>query len=146
MNIIIKGKRWMMSLIDVVRCGKVKAMKQSVKDQAALMKLRRTVDNNNIVNAFSRKVAQFFPLPPTTGYSWPERIGTEKYLFTLPNPALGTDCEMILIEPIPVPLHLYLPREYHLPVVKNVPMPKPSARTGYPLTPGAAAAVALILR
>lgn len=126
MNIIIKGKRWMMSLIDVVRCGKVKSMKQSVRDQAAIMKLRRTVDNNTIVNAFSRKVAQFFPLPPTTGYSWPERIGTEKYLFTLPNPSLGTDCEMILIEPIPVPKHLYLPREYHLPVVKNVPMPKPS--------------------
>lgn len=125
MNLIVKAKRWMLSYVEEFRAGHVKALKSTVIEKARVMRLRRSLWNNAQVSKFSMEKQEEFPLPPITGYSWPERLKEEQYLFTVPDPSSGENVEMIIIYPIPVPRYLYQPRVYHRHVPKTIPMPKP---------------------
>ena len=125
--IVKKTQRWMRSLVDEVRGGRVTGAKSTRKTNEAcrIMRLRRTRVQNLIVYRYSNEVRPFLPIGPTTGYSHLERIGVEKYLFTKFDPATKEDVELIFCPPVPVPINLYVPRKRSLPVSRQIPMPRP---------------------
>ena len=119
----MKIKRWLNSLADEVRSKPVS--KQS-KERVALMRQRRTLTHayqlTNVLNEFIDLIA----LPPTTGTSWPERIGEIQFLYKRADQASGMEVELIVAYPTPPNKTLYNPREYHIAVPKSIPMPKPA--------------------
>jgi hypothetical protein len=121
--LMLKIQRWLRTFAEDVRRGNVNE-RQRLK--AELMKIKRNQEFVWIVHEYFKKVHYLLPMAPFTGSSWPERVGEVQYLFTHPDPALGVDVELILVDPIPVPKFLYLPREYHLSVPRSIPMPKPA--------------------
>jgi hypothetical protein len=121
--LMLKIQRWLRTFTEDVRRGNVNERQRL---RAELMKQKRNKEFVWMVHDYFKKINSLLPMAPFTGSSWPERIGEVQYLFNHPDPALGMDVELILVDPIPVPKFLYLPREYHLSVPRNVPMPKPA--------------------
>mmetsp|Transcript_20671 Transcript_20671/g.29677 ORF Transcript_20671/g.29677 Transcript_20671/m.29677 type:complete len:1492 (+) Transcript_20671:118-4593(+) len=119
----IKCQRWLHSFAEEIRMGAVKP--QRTAEKARLLRLKRSVTQWAEVSKYTGNVMQLLPIAPTTGYSWPERVGSEQFLFTHPDPALGMDVQLIVAPPTPVPIKLYELHEFHLPAPKSIPMPKP---------------------
>lgn len=122
-NLFMAIKRWLVSFAEVFRLGKAKKNKGT--EASRFMRLRRTLMNDLHVKKYTRRIAEFIPLPPMTGSTWPERLGEEQYLYTVHDPSTERDVEVIMILPKPTSSHLLKPRVYHLPVPKTIPMPRP---------------------
>ena len=118
-----KVKRWLLSFTDQIRCGLIKPSRTGQK--AKQIRLRRSLKFQAGVSNFTRSVRHKLPIPPITGYSWPERSGTKQYLFSHRDEYLKQDVEIIVALPYPVPVALYTPRAYHLPAPISIPMPQP---------------------
>jgi hypothetical protein len=123
-------KRWMWSLKDVVssQTGIITGVDGIVVVPARVeeMRARRTKANSNLIKISCQDIRAMIPKPPTTGYSWAERQGKEKYLYKVIDPSTGKEVELIVIKPLPVSVKLYAPREYHLPIPRTIPLPLPS--------------------
>lgn len=118
-----KVQRWFLSFAEEVRRGVVKPGRTAEK--AKLMRAKRCIVQGGQVRAYTNSVQQLLPMAPTTGYSWPERIGIAQYLFDHPDPALGVDVQLIIAPPTKPAIALYFEREYHLSAPRSIPMPKP---------------------
>lgn len=119
----VKVMQWMRSFVEEIRKGEFKPTRTA--DKARLMRVKRSLVHYCQVRRYTDQTLPELPLPPVTGFSWPERIGEIQYLFFRFDQALGADVQDINVYPHPVPIELYLAREYHLPVPKSIPMPKP---------------------
>ncbi|CAM9178964.1 unnamed protein product, partial [Ectocarpus fasciculatus] len=119
----IKVVQWMKSFVEEIRKGEFKPTRTA--DKARLMRVKRSLTHYCQVRRYTGQNIQDLPVPPVTGFSWPERIGEIEYLFSRFDQALGADVQEINVYPHPIPVELYLAREYHLPVPKSIPMPKP---------------------
>lgn len=123
MVLVTKARRWLHSLLDVVRSGQAKPA--AAKIAARVMRARRTKVKGGQVRRYHRGIYRRLPIPPTTGYSYEERIGETQYLFKHQDLAAGGEVELIRDLPIPKPRKLYLPRVQSLPVPRSIPMPYP---------------------
>lgn len=121
--LLMKTIRWMKSFAEEIRMGKVKP--QRTAEKSRLLRLKHSVAQWGEVNKYTTGVIQLLPIAPTTGYSWPERIGMEQYLFEHPDPSLGMEVQLIIAPPTPTPIKLYEHRVYHLVAPKSIPMPHP---------------------
>ena len=119
----MKIKRWLHSLSDQVRSHPTNGAAQ---ERIKMMRLRRTLLHGMQVNNYLRQVLELLPLPPSTGSSWAERTGNVQFLLKRADQASGQEVELIVAYPTPPCKTLYLPREYHVPVPRSIPMPLPS--------------------
>ena len=123
MILVTKARRWLHSLLDVVRSGQAKPA--AGKNVARVMRARRTKVKGGQVRRYHRSIYRRLPIPPTTGYSHEERTGETQYLFRHHDLAAGGEVELIRDLPIPKPMKLYKPRVQNLPVPRSIPMPYP---------------------
>jgi hypothetical protein len=130
--LLMKTIRWMKSFAEEIRMGKVKP--QRTAEKSRLLRLKHSVTQWGEVNRYTSDVIQLLPIAPTTGYTWPERMEIERYLFNHSDPSLGIEVQLIIAPPTPVPIILYEPRVYHLITPKSIPMPRPDySSDGSPL-------------
>ena len=130
-----KVKRWIVSAFQLIRCGKVKPRGKQSSEYARSLKKQMSLLNFLKVDRFSKTNITWIPSGPITGYSWTERLGEIKYLFQHVDLVTGETVDLIRIEPLPVPIKLYLPREYHPTLTRSIPMPKPTYGTDVKVMP-----------
>jgi hypothetical protein len=123
--LVSKTKRWLHSLLDEVRAGRIGGNRPKVKETTRLMRLKRTEQQGKSVARYTTEVFSFLPIGPTTGYSHHERIGQIQFLYTEFDKALKANVELIKAFPTPLPLKLYQPRKRHLTTHRHIPMPVP---------------------
>jgi hypothetical protein len=119
----LKAKNWMFSFADAMRVGRVRP--RATVAIAKKMRDKRTKKTHTEVRNYYRKVVGSLPAAPITGFSWPERVGEEQYLFKHHDTVCDAEVEVIYAEPVPVPMYLYQPRKYALPLPICIPMPRP---------------------
>lgn len=136
-----KVKNWMLSLVDELRrpslydsidetvnvseyeCSKVFHFnKEKLRLFSKFINQNRANLNSRRISSLFQRIKNQIPLPPTTGYSYNERCGIEKYLFTCIDNAFGKEVDLIMISPIPSSQTLYEPRVYPAVPKKTIPM------------------------
>lgn len=126
-RIKIRTRNWFKSMIEQMRKGEFRPKRTAGK--AKLLRVKRSLMHYHQVRRFTGERIPEIPVPPVTGYSWPERIGKIQFLFTRFSPSVAADVQEIHAMPYPIPKELYMPRQFHLPVPKSIPMPRAEYRT-----------------
>jgi hypothetical protein len=131
-QLMVRVIRWMQSFAEEIRMGVVKPHRTAEK--ARILRLKRSLMQWTEVLTYTKNNLQGLPIPPTTGYSWWERVDKEQYLFDHPDQALGVEVKLIIAPPHPTPVALYELKKFHNTAPKNIPMPRPEysddVRTG----------------
>jgi hypothetical protein len=125
-RIKIRARNWFKSLIEQMRKGEFRPKRTAAK--ARILRVKRSLMHYHQVRRFTGERIPEIPVPPVTGYSWPERIGKIQYLFTRFSPSVAAEVQEIHAMPYPVAKMLYQPRQFHLPVPKSIPMPRAEYR------------------
>jgi len=121
MNIFLKVKYWLNSFSEEFHRGKLSGKSTDI---SKLLRLKQNMYNKAKVDRFTIVHKDFIPSAPVTGYTWPERIMEEQYLFNVVVNVVNEHCDIIQIKPLPVPKRLYAPREYPLKGSKVFPLSK----------------------
>ena len=124
--LFVKIKRWLRSMFHQVRAGKVRQRGKFGAERIKAWKAEMTLVSHMKVVRYTKLQRHRLPIPPITGFSWPERQGTAQYIFKHVDKTHGEEVDLINIYPVPVPLKLYEPREYHASLPRSIPMPKPT--------------------
>ena len=122
---------WLKSFIEALRCGKIPGEKLS--KNAGMLRLRNSLMNLRLVRKTSNKHYTRHPKAPITGTTLAERRGQVKLIVekevTFDRPDKKTETKVfryIMVDGVPVPIALYMPRVYELFAPKSIPMPEPS--------------------
>ncbi|GMH87477.1 hypothetical protein TrVE_jg11590 [Triparma verrucosa] len=122
---------WLHSFIELLRTGRVPG--EQVNKSAAMLRLRNSLMNLRVVRKFSNGHYERHPKAPITGTTLAERRGQlkliveKKKIFERPeNKKEEKIFRYIVVDGVPVPVSLYLPRVYELFAPKSIPMPEPS--------------------
>ena len=127
---------WLRSFVELLRVGKV-AGSETVQKSARMLRLRNSLSNSLAVRKYSNGCYTEHPDPPVTGTTLSERRNQVKLIYDEERTFVSKDPDgketkttltfrFIKVDGVPVPLSLYLPREYELFAPKNIPMPEPS--------------------
>jgi hypothetical protein len=122
---------WLRSFIEALRCGKIPGEK--VSKSAGMLRLRNSLMNLRAVRKTSNKHYTRHPKAPITGTTLAERRGQlqqiveKEVVFERPDKKQEIKTfRYIVVDGVPVPIALYMPRVYELFAPKSVPMPEPS--------------------
>ena len=96
-----------------------KINKAGASHSAAMLRLRNTIQNMRWVRQYTHSVTHLHPKGPVTGTSLAERRKVVQYLVSKGQHSF------IFAPPVPVPVALYLARQYELPAPRSIPMPRP---------------------
>ncbi|GMH73627.1 hypothetical protein TL16_g06244 [Triparma laevis f. inornata] len=122
---------WLHSFVELLRTGRVPG--ETVNKSAAMLRLRNSLMNLRVVRKFSNGHYERHPKAPITGTTLAERRGQlkliveKKKIFERPeNKKEEKIFRYIVVDGVPIPVSLYLPRVYELFAPKSIPMPEPS--------------------
>ncbi len=124
-------RSWLHSFIELLRTGKIPGEK--VGKSAKMLRLRNSLVNLRVVRKYGNKSYTRHPKAPITGTTLAELRGQLKLIqereleFDRPEGKKETKVfRYIVVDGVPVPVALYLPRVYELFAPKSIPMPEPS--------------------
>lgn len=123
MSLFLKIKYWLKSFGDR---GKLHG---KATEKSKLLRFQQIMYNKAKVDRFTTIHKEFLPSAPVTGYTWPERLKEEQYLFKVALTTINDDIDIILINPLPVPKVLYQSREYPIKSSKVFPLSKSLTRS-----------------
>ena len=97
-------KRWLHSFTEEIRAGKVKPFRTGTK--AKRIRVRRSLKALGTVAVYTNGVRSSLPIPPITGYSYPEQTKRVQYLFNHVDHVLQREVDIIVALPYPKPVAL----------------------------------------